>query len=106
MCESLPVASERHNPKPTNTVNTNIEIIEDNAGGLTIQNTATKAVANFGHKSQAVDSLKSILEGEDMSNWDLSEAECYIDDEEYSKHASSGGYRLWDESTVREFVEA
>ena len=85
-------------------MNTNIEIIEDNAGGLTIQNTATKAVANFGHKSQAVDSLKSILE--DMNNWDLSEPECYIDDEEYSKHVATGGYRLWDESTVREFVGA
>ena len=87
-------------------MNTNIEIIEDNAGGLTIQNTATRAVANFGHKSQAVDSLKSILDGEDMSDWDLSEPECYIDDEEYLKHATGGGYRRWDESTVRGFVEA
>jgi len=83
---------------------TNIEIIEDNSGSLTIQNAATKAVANFGHKSQAVDSLKSILAGEDMSNWDLSEPEGYINDEEYSKHAHNGGYRLWDESAVRDFV--
>ncbi len=87
-------------------MNSSIEIIEDNGGGLTIQNTETKAVANFGHKSQAVDSLKSILEGEDMTGWDLSEPECYITDEEYNKHESSGGYRLWDESEVREFVEA
>lgn len=87
-------------------MNSNIEIIEDNAGGLTIQNTATKAVANFAHKSQAVDSLKSILEGEDMSNWDLSEPECYISDEEFAQHQPSGGYRLWDEAETKEFVDA
>jgi hypothetical protein len=87
-------------------MNSSIEIIEDNAGGLTIQNTETKAVANFGHKSQAIDSLKSILEGDDMSGWDLSEPECYITDEEYTKHASSGGYRLWCEEEAREFVQA
>lgn len=36
-------------PKKNIEMNSNIEIIEDNAGGLTIQNTASKAVANFGH---------------------------------------------------------
>ena len=89
-------------------INSNIEIIEDNGGGLTIQNTKTKEVANFGHKSDqaALDSLKAILEGDDMSGWDLSAPECYITDEEYQKHASSGGYRAWDEEEIREHLEA
>ena len=88
--------------------NTNIEIIEDNAGGLTIQNTETKAVAHFWHKSDqaALDSLKAILDGEDMSGWDLSDQECYITDEEYNKHASSGGYSTWDEAEIREHLDA
>lgn len=85
-------------------MNTNIEIIEDNAGGLTIQNTETKACASFDHKSQAVDSLLSVLDGEDMSGWDLSESENYITDEQYQEHVSSGGLRAWDEEEIKEFV--
>jgi len=86
----------------------NIEIIEDNAGGLTIQNTATKAVAHFGHKFEqaALAALKEILEGEDMSGWDLSDPECFITGDEYNKHASSGGYRIWDEDEIQEHLEA
>jgi len=89
-------------------MNSNIEIIEDNAGGLTIQNTDTKAVANFGHKSDkaALESLKSILEGDDMVGWDLSDPECYITDEEYQKHGCSGGYRTWSAEEVSEHLEA
>ena len=83
---------------------TNIEIIEDNSGGLTIQNTETQAVAYFGHKSQAIDSLKAILAGGDMTGWDLSEPEHYITDEEYSKHAPCGGYRLLTRAEVADFV--
>jgi hypothetical protein len=89
-------------------INKNIEIIEDNAGGLTIQNAKTKAVAHFDHKSDqaAIDSLKAILEGDDMIGWDLSDPECYLTDEEFQKHASSGGYRTWDESEVVEHISA
>lgn len=84
----------------------NIEIIEDNAGGLTIQNIETKGVANFAHKSDqaALDSLKAILEGDDMSGWDLSDPECYITDEHYQKSASSGGLRIWGEEEIREHL--
>lgn len=87
-------------------MNSKIEVIEDNAGGLTIQNTATEEVAYFEHKSEeaAVDSLKAILKGDDMSGWDVSDSECYINDEEYQKHASSGGYRIWDEQEIREHL--
>lgn len=85
-----------------------IRVIEDNGGGLTIQNTETKKVANFVHKSDqaALDSLKAILDGDDMSNWDLSDPRCYITDEEYQAHASSGAYRTWDEEEIREYLEA
>lgn len=84
-------------------INTNIEIIEDNSGGLTIQNTETKEVAYFGHKSDqaALDSLKAILEGDDMSGWDLHDPDYYISDEEYNKHVSTGGYNTWDEEEIR-----
>lgn len=89
-------------------INRNIEIIEDNGGGLTIQNTETKDAANFGHKSDqaAIESLKAVLEGDDMSGWDLSDPELYITDEEYQKHSSSGGYRTWDEEATREHLGA
>jgi hypothetical protein len=84
---------------------TTIEIIEDNAGGLTIQNTATKAVAYFADKSQAIDSIKDILAGGDMSGWDTSDAEYYISDEDYNKQAPNGGYRMWDDAEAREFAQ-
>jgi len=86
---------------------TTIEIIEDNAGGLTIQNTESKDVAYFDHKSDqaALDSLRAIIAGDDMSGWDLSDPECYISDQEYLKHASSGGYRTWDEDDIREHID-
>jgi hypothetical protein len=89
-------------------INKNIEIIEDNAGGLTIQNTKTQAVAHFDHKSDraAIDSLKAILEGDAMIGWDLSDPECYLTDDELEKHASSGGYRTWEESDVVNAIEA
>lgn len=88
-------------------INSNIDIIEDNGGGLTIQNTETREVANFGHKSDqaAIDSLKAILKGDDMIGWDLSDPECYITDEEYHAQASSGGLRVWDEEEIREHIE-
>lgn len=87
-------------------MNTDIEIIEDNGGGLTIQNTQTQEVAHFPHKSDkaAIESLKSILDGSDMSGWDLSDPEYYITDDEFRKHESSGGYREWDEDEAREYV--
>lgn len=85
-------------------MNSNIEIIEDNAGGLTIQNTKTKAVACFGGKSLAIDSIKSLLEGADMSGWDTNDAECYIADEKYQEHSQSGGYKLWSEDDAKEYV--
>ena len=89
-------------------INKNIEIIEDNAGGLTIQNTKTQAVAHFDHKSDraAIESLRAILGGDTMDGWDLSESECYLTDTELAKHASSGGYRTWEESDVVNAIEA
>lgn len=80
----------------------NIEIIENNAGGLTIQNAVTKAVAHFDHKSQAIESLKAILDGDDMSGWDCSDHELFITDEEFMKNLIN--LRLWDENDVRAFI--
>jgi hypothetical protein len=99
--------SPNNNPKQTKTtqeMNTNIEIIEDNSGGLTIQNTETKAVAYFRDKILAVDSIKDLLEGEDMSGWDTCDSECYITDEEYQDRAQNGSYKLWGEDDAKEYV--
>lgn len=84
----------------------NIEVIQDNAGGITIQNTETKEVAYFADIHEAKADLKSILDGDDMSVWDLSDPECYITDEMYAEHDSSGGYRVWDANRIEEEISA
>lgn len=85
-------------------IKSTIEVIEDNAGGLTIQDKETKLVANFDHKSQAIESLQMLLEGGDMTNWDTSDSEYYISDEEYEKHVTNGGLIIWDQSDIENFV--
>ena len=88
-------------------IHKNIEVIADNAGGLTIQNTQTKAVANFGDKSYAdAETLQSILDGGNMTGWDLSDPECYISDEYYHANASSGGLNMLDESEIEDLLES
>jgi hypothetical protein len=87
-------------------MNKNIEVIADNAGGITVQNTETKAVAYFPDIHAAKDDLKSILDGDDMSGWDTSNPEHYITDEMYAEHESSGGYRAWDAEKIEEEIAA
>lgn len=85
-------------------MNNNIEVIEDNAGGLTIQNTITKDVSYFEHKNMACFSLEEILNDGDMSNWDLSDPAYYIPADQISKHLASGGYRIWTAKQIEEFL--
>lgn len=85
-------------------MNKNIEVIEDNAGGLTIQNTETKAVCFFDHKDGAIESLRGILDGDDMSGWDTSEPEHYITDEAFAEYEQTGGYTAWSKEDIEEFV--
>lgn len=85
-------------------MNKNIEVIEDNAGGITIQNTETKDVAHFIDHWAAEGDLKGILDGDDMSGWELSDPDCYITDEDYNKAKSSGGLKLLDEADIRELL--
>lgn len=88
---------------------TEIEVIEDNAGGLTIQNTQSRAIANFGHKSEAaaVESLKTILAGADMSDWDLSDPALYITDDQFeaAKARTPGALYKWSEEEIRTHIE-
>jgi hypothetical protein len=58
--------------------NKNIQVIEDNSGGLTIQNTETKCVCYFNDLVSALESLHSLLDGDDIGEWDLSEWDCFI----------------------------
>lgn len=83
---------------------TNIEVIQDNSGGITIQNTETKDVAYFQDASAAKFDLKSILAGDDMSDWDLSDPDHYITDNEYAKNQSSGGYRILTEDDIKKLI--
>jgi hypothetical protein len=85
-------------------MNTNIEIIEDNTGGITVQETDTRLVAYFEDKHDAKDSLKDLLLGGSLSGWDTSGSGYYITDDEYNEHSQSGGYTSWSEDDVKEFV--
>ena len=71
-----------------------IEIFLDNSGGIIIQNTDTKAVAVFADHYAAADDIAAIYEGDDMSDWDLREPDCFITDEYYSQNSASGGIRI------------
>lgn len=86
-------------------MNKKIEVIEDNAGGITIQNTATKAVAEFDDRGSpaAYEALKAVLEGADMSDWDTEESG-FISAEDLAKHTPGVALRLWDEVQIREHV--
>ena len=85
-----------------------IEIIVDNAGGMTIQDIADQSVAYFPNRNDesAIDSLRKILDGADLTGWDLSEPDHYIDDATYNKEADSGGLKLWDEDDALAFLDA
>ena len=71
-----------------------IEILLDNSGGITAQNTLTKTVCVFADHYAAADSIAAIYDGDDMSGWTHSEADCYITDEHYSKMSPTGGIRI------------
>lgn len=71
-----------------------IEILLDNSGGITIQNTETKAVCFFSDHDAAADDIAAIYDGDDMSDWQHNEPEYFITDEYYSQHAPNGGIRI------------
>lgn len=87
----------------TKLINENIEVIEANDGSLTIQNTRTRAVSEFDDRGSpaAYESLKGVLAGDDMSDWDTGESG-FISAEDLAKHTSGGGLRLWGEEEIRE----
>lgn len=80
----------------------NIEIIEDNGGGLTIQDTETKKVCFFANRfsESALDSLRALVQGEDISGWEHSDPRYFISGEDYGLHEVSRGYKLWEEVDV------
>lgn len=79
-----------------------IEVIEDNGGGLTIQNTETKKVCFFADKSSegALDSLKHLVQGDDMSGWEPSDPRYFISDIGYGIYKESQGYKMWEEINI------
>lgn len=84
-------------------INPYIEVIADNVGGLTIQNSETKKVSFFASRSSkdALDSLRSIVfDGDDMEGWEFSDPGYYISDEIYQKNAESRGYCIWGEIDI------
>ena len=82
----------------------NIEVIEGNAGGITVQNTETKQVAFFCDKysENAIESLEELMEGGDIDDWGRSPADHYI---EYDNDAwANGCYRYWDICDIEENI--
>ena len=82
----------------------NVEVIEDNAGGITVQNTETKQVAFFCDKlsENCIESLEELLEGGDIDDWELSPADHYI---EYSfGDWACGKYCYWDINDIVDVV--
>jgi hypothetical protein len=88
-------------------MNDNIEVIIDNSGGVTIQNTETKAVCYFEdiHSAHAIDALDGILNGSDMSDFDESDPSYYIEEEDYQNVVhNGGGISKLDESELRNYL--
>ena len=71
---------------------TNWEIIEDCAGGLTVQNINDRTVFYFDSVDDAVDTVKALEDGGDYSDWE--QRGKFITDDEFNAHEVSGGYTL------------
>lgn len=71
-----------------------IEILLDNSGGITIQNTETRAACFFPDHFAAADDIAEIYDGDDMTGWPCSNPEHYITDKYYSQHSPNGGIRI------------
>lgn len=85
-----------------------IEIIEDNSGALFIQNTNTGEVAYYESISKdddgLVQTLESILDGDEMCDWDLHEEDRkhFITTEHWIINRDK--YVLWDEEEIEDFL--
>jgi hypothetical protein len=78
--------------KTTATTSADFEIIFDNAGGATLQNHDGTVAINYSDMQQLARDVRELDNGDDAIGWYGLDANLYISDEEYEKHASSGGY--------------
>lgn len=87
-------------------MNQSIQVIEDNTGAITIQSSDTAQGLRFDHKSSlpALDSLKAVLEGSAMRDWDEADHFQFISPGEFERHSESAGFILWDECDIRSHI--
>ena len=74
-----------------------IQVIEDNAGGIFVQDTSTKEVAHFDDVIAAWGDLTSIIKGGDMDGWKLSHSDYYLDE-------IGPEYRLLDDEGIMDML--
>ena len=89
-------------------MNDNIEVLIDNSGGVTIQNTVTKAVCYFDsvESEHAIVTLDHVLNGSDMSDFDESDPSYYIEEDDYQALVhNGGGISKLDESELRAYLQ-
>ena len=82
-----------------------IEVIEDNAGCITVQDTETKQVAFLGDKysSIAIESLEDLVAGRGIDMWELSSPDHYI---EYDSNAfTNGQYVEWGVIDIKQYLD-
>ncbi len=78
-------------------MNKNVEILEDNAGGLTFQDMVTGQALYFEDPLDAKETLEGYLQGEGFEAWEESPAWAYI---EYPSL-----YTPWDREDVEDFLK-
>jgi hypothetical protein len=84
--ECVSLSHEIHTPGES------FEIVFDNGGGATLQNHDGTVAIPYADMQQLARDAKAITQGEDASTWDGSDPVHHITDEEYDRHAGSGGY--------------
>lgn len=98
------------------------EVVFDNGGGATLQNHDGSVAIHYTDMGSLAHDVRELDKGEDPCAWDGVDPALYIDDEQYDRHASSGGifaiqldpeYRhVWPEAdetgwnNVAEFIRA
>lgn len=85
---------------------TNLEVILDNGGGLTVQcDGYTHAYDDASYEAMATHAatdVRALLDGADPSDWDGNEPENRIDYD--SNQLRNGGYRILDENDLRQIM--
>jgi len=84
-----------------------IEILEDNAGGLLVQSASPELAVYLGDKRSpdTIENLKLIAEGGvDLSDWEGQNASLYITDDAYAGLSEGGGIRLWRDDDLADAI--